>query len=281
MLGPKHKDLKSISDFNSAWADRLALLILVGLVVDIAAAFILGRTWPENGLTIAANALIIIGVWGELRFAKRAREADDSRVAEANARAAEAQRETERLKAENLIMQGGLRPRRIPTGSSKPRPEEFKDVAEYAGTVALIQSVPGDFEAETLAQDIFLVLSDFGWNAGILSEPDWLVDPRRIHEGVLVVTIEESPFLNGTPKPEPPVISAAGRAADALIAMLNAYLGMPNGSPMFGANWMAEYAQHPFLFHGKPSPPEGAVAVLVGMRPLTFSLPPFSTPRYL
>jgi hypothetical protein len=54
MLGPRNNDLKSISDFNSAWADRIAFLILVGLAVDIAAAFILDKTWPENGLTIAA-----------------------------------------------------------------------------------------------------------------------------------------------------------------------------------------------------------------------------------
>src|SRR5665213_4485251 len=78
MLGPKNKDLKSISDFNSTWADRGALLILGGLVVDIVEVFILGKVWPEWALTIAANSLIAIGVWGELRFAKRARDADDS-----------------------------------------------------------------------------------------------------------------------------------------------------------------------------------------------------------
>ena len=88
MLGPKNKDLKSISDFNSTWADRVALLILGGLVVDIVEVFILGKVWPEWALTIAANSLIAIGVWGELRFAKRARDADDSRVAEALERAA-------------------------------------------------------------------------------------------------------------------------------------------------------------------------------------------------
>jgi hypothetical protein len=95
MLGPKSKDLKSISDFNSKWADRIALLILVGLSVDIIEVLILGRPWPEWMLTILANSLIIVGVYGEIWFLKRARDADDSRVAEANLRAAEANKAAE------------------------------------------------------------------------------------------------------------------------------------------------------------------------------------------
>jgi hypothetical protein len=184
------------------------------------------RTWYD-GLTIVADSLIAIGVWGELWFAKRAREADDSRVAEANALAAKAQLETERLRAENLKMQAGLRPRRITMPSGEPRAEEFENAAKYAGTLALIQCVPGDFEAETLAQDISLVLSDCGWKPTILNEPDWLVSPRMITEGVRVVTIEESPFSDGTRKPNPPALSDAGRAADALVAMLERGSGAP------------------------------------------------------
>lgn len=95
---PTGNDLKSISDFNSEWADRIALLILVGLVFDIADLFIANVVW-QKGIAIAANVLIIGGVWGELWFAKRARKADDGRVAEANARAEEAKRETAELHA--------------------------------------------------------------------------------------------------------------------------------------------------------------------------------------
>ena len=90
MLGPKNKDWKSISDFNSEWAHRIALLILAGLAVEIAEVIILRKPWPEWALTIAGNSLIAIGVWGELFFAKRARTADDSRVAEAEKAVAEA-----------------------------------------------------------------------------------------------------------------------------------------------------------------------------------------------
>src|SRR5712675_1695129 len=90
MLGHKNNDPKSISDFNSRWADRIALLILAGLAVEIAEVLIMGREWPEWALSIAATSLIALGVWSELWFAKRARTADDSRVAQAEKALAEA-----------------------------------------------------------------------------------------------------------------------------------------------------------------------------------------------
>jgi hypothetical protein len=79
-------DLQLTYEFNSAWADRIAFLIVVGLVIEIAAVFILGKPPLEGTLTIVSNLLIVLGVWGELIFAKRAKEAGDGIVAEANAR---------------------------------------------------------------------------------------------------------------------------------------------------------------------------------------------------
>jgi hypothetical protein len=81
-------DLQSKYESNSAWADRIAFLIIVGLAVDIAAVFILKKELLDGALTIVANALIAAGVWGELWFARRAKEAGDGIVAEAKARAA-------------------------------------------------------------------------------------------------------------------------------------------------------------------------------------------------
>jgi hypothetical protein len=90
MSDRKNGDLQSKYEFHSAWADRIAFLIVVGLTVDIAAVFILEKSLLEAALAIVANVLIILGVWGELWFARRAREAGDGMVAEANARTAEA-----------------------------------------------------------------------------------------------------------------------------------------------------------------------------------------------
>jgi hypothetical protein len=94
------RDLQSRYEFNSTLAERIALLIIVGLAVEIASVFIVGKPllW-EGVLTIFANVLIAAGVWGELRYSKRAKEAGDGIVAEANARASEAQLQLERLRA--------------------------------------------------------------------------------------------------------------------------------------------------------------------------------------
>ena len=89
-MSDSNDDLRSKYENNSVWADRIALLIVVGLVVEIAAVFILQKPLLEAILTTSATALIACGVWGELWFAKRAKEAGDGMVAEANARAAEA-----------------------------------------------------------------------------------------------------------------------------------------------------------------------------------------------
>jgi hypothetical protein len=285
------KDAIAANEKKALWG---AAAVIFGLVLEVifAAAF---HEPPETLLNhwgpVAADAIVALGVAAEVLFGRKSRidseeltRRSEERLAEATVRAAEAQRETERLRAENLIMQAGLRPRRItmPSGGpGEPRAEEFENAAKYAGTLALIQCVPRDFEAETLAQDISLVLSDCGWKPTILNEPDWLVSPRMITEGVRVVTIEESPFSDdGIRKPNPPVLSDAGRAADALVAMLERGLGRHEDPPSFAAYRSPEYAGIPFLFHGKSTPPKDAVVVLVGMRPLTFSLPPFSTSKY-
>jgi hypothetical protein len=90
MFRPRGTDFKSISDFNSEWSDRIANLILLGLVVDIVNLFFSeGSVW-RIPVGIIADVLIIAGVWGELWFLKRARSADDGRVAEAEKALADA-----------------------------------------------------------------------------------------------------------------------------------------------------------------------------------------------
>jgi hypothetical protein len=109
MTNDKAGDLKSKYESNSAWADRPACLIIVGLAVEIAAVFILKKPWLEGGLTMAASVLIVLGVWGELLFSHRAKEAGDGIVAEANARAAEA---NQRAAEAQLLLVEFRKPRR-------------------------------------------------------------------------------------------------------------------------------------------------------------------------
>jgi hypothetical protein len=138
---PKGNDFKSISAFNSEWADRIAFLILVGLAVDIAEVIILGKAWIEFALTILASSLIMAGVWGELYFLKRARAADDNRVAQAEQSLTEALNRAARAEEQ-------LAPRNITE-------EQYNALQELKGKVSIICMVtPSDFEATRFAAQI-------------------------------------------------------------------------------------------------------------------------------
>lgn len=98
MNNGKHGDLKSTYEENSTRAERFAFLILVGLALEIISVFVLSKSLLEALLTIGSTTLILAGVWGEIFFERRAREAGDRIVAEANARAAGAQLELARFR---------------------------------------------------------------------------------------------------------------------------------------------------------------------------------------
>lgn len=119
----------------------MALLILLGLLVDIASVCILGKSKLEAALTIAANALIFFGVWGELAFERIAKRYGDRLVTEANARAAEAQLELARLKA----------PRSLDEAKRKEVSEKMR---LFAGMQFDLAVAPGDSEAAMLADQI-------------------------------------------------------------------------------------------------------------------------------
>lgn len=155
MLGPKNSDLKSISEFNSAWADRLAYLILAGLLVDIADLFI-PEGWWKIVAAIGANLLIFGGVWGELWFAKRARDADDSRVAEANARAAEANKFAEEERHARVKLEAQLRPRTL----SDEHIDMIETLRDKFPVINIAREV--DIETHVFAQEIALAFMAAG-----------------------------------------------------------------------------------------------------------------------
>lgn len=134
--GTSESELRSRYERNSAWAERLALLILVGLAVEIVAVFFLKKPLFEGALTIAANALILAGVWGELLFERRAREAGDGIVAEANARAAEANERASKADLARTELEAQLSPRML-------NQEQWD----------LIQSLKGKFETINIAYE--------------------------------------------------------------------------------------------------------------------------------
>jgi hypothetical protein len=106
-------ELQSTYAWYSKLAERVALLIIIGLLVEIGAAIYLHKPLDETLLTITANVLIVAGVWGEILLEKRAKEASDSLVALANARAAEANQKAQEAALELAELERAITPRVI------------------------------------------------------------------------------------------------------------------------------------------------------------------------
>lgn len=166
--GERYGDLKSRYERNSARADWLAKLIILGLAVEIAGVFILQKEMLEGAVTILSTALIAIGVWGELKFSHRAREAGDAIVAEAEARAAEAN-----LKAREAGLE--LAKFRAPRSLNREQTERIAGkIKPFAGTSFAGARNPGNPEFESCLRDIEIALHMAGWK-----EVDWHVSPGR------------------------------------------------------------------------------------------------------
>jgi hypothetical protein len=178
---PKGTDLKSISDFNSDWADRIAFLILVGLAVDIATVFVSNKV-AHGVLSILANGLIIAGVWGELRFAKRAREADDGRVAEANKAAAEAGERAAKLEKEAADARGRVADIEWLTAWRRVTQEQRERIAISLRNMAseidlLVEYERSDSEAFSYGREIIAIFEAAGVTKIRAIPNSYLVDP--------------------------------------------------------------------------------------------------------
>jgi hypothetical protein len=182
MSDSNNNDLRSKYEKNSTIAERLAMLILLGLAVEIVAVFILKKPILEAILTISATALIWLGVWGELLFEKRAREAGGGIVAEANARAAEANQRAQ----EAILELAELRAPRELTPEQRGRiVDELKLFSGAEYDIALSNDDP---EILNFVFIIELVLSTTGW-----MELDWQGNGEGfIREGMPIIRLGAS-----------------------------------------------------------------------------------------
>ncbi len=166
--GKSYGDLKSRYQRNSARADWLAKFIILGLAVEIVGVFVLQKPAMEGAVTIISAALIAIGVWGELKFSHRAREAGDAIVAEAEARGAEAT-----LKAQEVVLE--LAKFRAPRTLNREQTERIAGkIKQYTGAQFAGARNPGNPEFKSCLRDIEIALHMAGWK-----EIDWHVSAGR------------------------------------------------------------------------------------------------------
>ena len=131
--------------------DRVAIwALVVGAILGVAALLI-----------TAASAYILYRVAdkAEMELAKKSKSSAEQ-IAELN-------NETEKLKGDNLALQTVMLPRHvglIQYDQEPPAKKWFAEFDQWAGIKILIQVIPGDPEAQNLANEIAIVLSKFGWH---------------------------------------------------------------------------------------------------------------------
>jgi hypothetical protein len=155
-------DLGVEYDRNSRLSHIFGYVLIGGLVLELINALI----WYRGAETVAgiiAVLLIVGGVWGEIFFAHRARTAGDRQLAQYESRTAEALRETEQLRNENLNLQLRLAPRTI----SKAQAGILQSLKGKVTAINLAAELDG--EADALMVQIAGVLEAAGIFVGVYS----------------------------------------------------------------------------------------------------------------
>jgi hypothetical protein len=163
------KTEQELRDEFERYSDRenwSAWLIVAALLMEAYAAWYFStpdKPWYETTFLIAANLLIAAGVYGEIRFGRRAdavgadlQQISDQKVAEANARAEEANQKAQEA---TLALAELMTPRVL-------EPEQLERMTEvlksFAGTPFAL-SVQPDPEPVALTHQIADLLVGAGW----------------------------------------------------------------------------------------------------------------------
>jgi hypothetical protein len=164
------------------------------------------------------------------RAAQLERDAELARkeTAEATARIAELNNETEKLKGDNVALQTVMLPRHVGLigfDQEPPAKKWFAGFEQWAGTKILIQVIPGDPEAQNLANEIAIVLSKFGWGPELIDEKRSGIS-LNLYEGLHVSSPGSYKVWDPADRSQQ-VFAMLGRAATALArALTSAGLGI-------------------------------------------------------
>jgi len=200
----------------------------------------------------------------------------NSEAAKANESTAKLNNETARLTAENLALQTVLLPRHVGLIGINEQPKAqtwFAGFEKWARTKVLIQTVPGDPEAQNLANEIAIVLSKFGWIPEFIDEKRSGVS-LNLTEGLSVFSPASHKAWD--PKNEAQVRFAALRNAAISLAnaLTNAGLGIGQ-YPVEGSNGLMMIVDFPPDSEGEAhnpfrnfSPKLDGVYLQVGSRPV-------------
>jgi hypothetical protein len=246
----------STIEFWDLWGVRL---LFVGAVVGV------------GGLVLSAMSAYVL-----YRVADVAQRELVSETKTSAERIAGLNNDTARLTADNLALQTVLLPRHAGLFGLNETPRArtwFAGFERWAGTKILIQVVPGDPEAQNLANEISIVLSKFGWIPELIDEKRSGVS-LNLSEGLTVI----SPSSYKAWDPKNDAQRAFGVLRDVAIALARALTkaGLGVGSyPVSGANGSMMVVDFPPESEGEAhnpfrnfSPRLDGVYLQVGSRPV-------------
>jgi hypothetical protein len=244
--------------------------------MSLSAATLFGSNWALLACLLGgALATFVIVQTGDI---KEEHWAEDRR--HSNERVARLNNEAARLEADNLALQTVLLPRGVGSVGTDENPKAatwFSGFDRWAGTKILIQVIPGDPEAQNLANEIAIVLSKFGWVPEFIDERRSGVS-MNLREGVTVMSPASYKARNAS-DPAQQAFAPLRRAASTLaMALTNAGLGVGQ-LPVSGTSGLLVIVDYPAGSEGELhspfrnfSPPLDGVYLQVGSRPVAETL---------
>jgi hypothetical protein len=211
----------------SAW------LIVSALIMEAYAGWYFStpdKPWYETTFLIAANLLIAAGVYGEIRFGRKAdtvgkalQQISDEKIAELKRQAAEA---TQRAARAELELEKIRTPRKL-TGAVQ-QAEITNQLKPFIGTNFDSAIVPYDPEAADLLLEIETALKNAGWTLIPWISPDDLIFDRtqsgRPNAGIVSAT---GVFVAADPNGDRALWNASRALASALNSVNIAALAGP------------------------------------------------------
>jgi hypothetical protein len=226
--------------------------------------------WEGVFFWVTASAAVLGGLGLAAAFSSAiiGYKISDVVTRESNERIAEAHRQTERLRADNLETEKIIQPREFPIyGQNNDAESITKELKAFAGTKVWIQSVP-DFEASRLTVSLSGLFEAVGWNVSTVGPSETGVGPLAIMEGVTVLL--RYPY-DKFPPPENASPDRLQSAAEVLVRRLQ--MNSALGSNFFSIHWEFLTLPPPNGASVTMPPPRARVTndtmlVLVGLKPI-------------
>jgi hypothetical protein len=191
LMPPKNdSNVESPYAINTRRSELFGYVLLAGLVVEWAFAFILKKPLWETISAAVSDSLIVAGVWGEIHFGKKARVAGDAAVADADARVAEALQKAAEAHERAAAVEKLTAWRHI----SPEQTEQLTTALRGMGLPIrlMIEYQQGDPEAFSYSWEVAKIFADAG-GAGVRHNTNFFLGPAFF--GLYLATAPEVPAM--------------------------------------------------------------------------------------